>query len=177
MIASMVQSSRKAKSVSSIMLDGVGLTSKGASMKLDPACIFCKIIAGNADASLVYKDDLVTAFMDIQPLLRGHLLVIPNAHIPDLSTLDRKLNNRMFEVACNLAQALRTSGLQCEGVNLFLADGRAAGQTVFHCHLHLIPRFVGDGFRIQFPPHYGTRPDRGELDRLAAMVKAGLKPS
>lgn len=144
-------------------------------MNLDPACTFCQIVAGNAEASLVHKDDLTTAFMDIQPLIRGHLLIIPNAHFPNLSALDCRFAGRMFEVACQLAQAIRASGLPCEGVNLFLADGSAAGQTVFHCHLHLIPRFAGDGFRIHFPPDYGARPEREELDHLAALVKNGLK--
>jgi histidine triad (HIT) family protein len=171
----MVQSILKIQSVASIKLDGGSPGAKGALMKADSACIFCKIVAGKADASLVYEDDLVIAFMDIHPLVLGHLLIVPNAHLPDLSALDENYRHRMFDVARNLAQALRNSGIECEGVNLFLADGRAAGQTINHCHLHVIPRFAGDGFRIQFPPHYGTHAKREELNRLAAMVKAALE--
>ena len=144
-------------------------------MSLDPNCVFCQIISGEADASMIYQDNLVSAFMDIQPLIRGHLLVIPNQHFASLCNLDQEYASHMFLIGCKLAQALRNSGLPCEGVNLFLSDGSIAGQTVFHCHLHVIPRFIGDGFRIHFPEHYGTQPNRKELDQLAAKVKAGLR--
>jgi histidine triad (HIT) family protein len=145
-----------------------------ASMTLESSCIFCQIISGEAQASLVYKDGSVTAFMDIQPLVQGHLLVIPNDHVASLDELDEKTGAHMFSVACNLAQAIRCSDLRCEGVNLFLADGAPAGQTVFHCHLHVIPRFIGDGFRIHFPSDYDTLPSREELDHIASKFKNSL---
>ena len=144
-------------------------------MSSDPSCIFCHIIADQAEASKVYQDDIVTAFMDKQPLIPGHLLVVPNEHSANLAELDETIAGRMFVVGRQLAQALRRSGLRCEGVNLFLADGPAAGQTVFHSHLHVIPRFIGDGFGLRFPPGYGSGASREDLDIVAAKVEAALK--
>ena len=144
-------------------------------MPSDPSCIFCRIIADQVEASKVYHDDIVTAFMDKQPLNPGHLLVVPNEHTANLAELDETIAGRMFVVGRHLAQALRRSGLRCEGINLFLADGSAAGQTVFHSHLHVIPRFIGDGFGLRFPPGYGSGVSREDLDTIAAKVEAALK--
>ena len=144
-------------------------------MQRDPSCIFCRIIDGEAEASVVYKDDVVTAFMDIRPLTPGHLLIVPNRHAVDLAVLDDTFGSHMFVVGRQLAQALRGSGLRCEGVNLFLADGAVAGQTVFHCHLHVLPRFTGDGFSISFPPGYGNGGARELLDAHASKVRAALE--
>jgi histidine triad (HIT) family protein len=74
-----------------------------------------------------------------------------------------------------LAEALRASGLPCEGVNLFLADGEAAGQEVFHVHLHVFPRFAGDGFGFRFGPHYEERPTREALELAASRIRAAIK--
>ena len=80
----------------------------------------------------------------------------------------------MFQVGQRIAGALRDSGLRCEGVNLFLADGEAAGQDVFHVHLHVIPRYAGDGFGFRFGPRYGHRPPRTELDAIAGRIHGAL---
>ena len=143
-------------------------------MALQPTCIFCQILMGQAEASFIYRDEFVTSFMDIQPLIRGHLLVIPNDHFATLTTLDEHYGRHMFEVAQKLAKAIRKSELRSEGVNLYMADGSAAGQTVFHCHMHVIPRFPGDGFKINFPANYGIRPSREELDELAGQLRHTL---
>jgi histidine triad (HIT) family protein len=137
-------------------------------------CIFCDIVGGNAPASIVYRDDLCMAFMDIQPVNPGHLLVVPNRHATHLADLLPETGGQMFRVAQQVAAVLRQGGVRCEGVNLFVADGRAAGQDVFHVHLHVIPRYVGDGFGFRFGPAYGTQPLRAELDRLAEQIKHGL---
>lgn len=137
-------------------------------------CIFCRILAGELPASIVYRDELVAAFMDIQPVNPGHLLVVPLAHAPFLADLDPAAGARMFEVARRLAAALRGSGLRCAGVNLFLADGEAAMQEVFHAHLHVFPRYPGDGFGLRFGDHYWQKPSRGELDEAAARIRAAL---
>lgn len=113
--------------------------------------------------------------MDITPVNPGHLLVIPNRHAVYLSELDPEDGARMFEVAQSMVAALRRSGLKCEAVNLFLADGEQAGQDVPHVHLHVIPRFRGDGFGLKLPSGYGRHPERSELDRIAAAIKAGLR--
>jgi diadenosine tetraphosphate (Ap4A) HIT family hydrolase len=92
------------------------------------------------------------SFMDIQPVNPGHLLVAPRVHAPSLARMDPEVGGWLFRVGMELAQAVRRSGIRCEGVNLFLADGAAAGQEVFHVHLHVIPRFSADGFGFQFGP-------------------------
>ncbi len=135
-------------------------------------CVFCKIIQGELPSSIVYRDDSCTAFMDIQPVNQGHVLVIPNSHFPNLADLDADLGRHLFAAAQRIAAALRQCGIRCEGVNLFLADGEAAGQEVFHAHLHVFPRYRGDGFALRFPPGYGKKPARAELDALASRIKA-----
>jgi histidine triad (HIT) family protein len=132
-------------------------------------CIFCAIVASSVPASIVYDDADLLAFMDIRPVTPGHLLIIPKRHTPFLADLDEVIGARMFTVAMQLAQALRASGLRCEGINLFLADGEAAFQEVFHTHLHVIPRFVGDTFRID--ADWTITPSRAELDEIAAQVR------
>lgn len=138
------------------------------------SCIFCDIVAGRQPASFVYQDERCSAFMDIRPVNRGHVLVIPNEHAALLADLDPALGGQVFMLAQRVAQALRQSDIRCEGVNLFLADGAVAGQEVFHVHLHVIPRYQGDGFGLRFGPGYGTQPSRRELDTVAAAIKAHL---
>jgi len=132
-------------------------------------CIFCEIVAGRRPASFVYTDDDVVAFLDIRPLTRGHLLVIPRVHADRLETLDPELGARVFTVAQQLAVALRGSGF-CAGTNLFLADGVLAGQEVFHVHLHVVPRTQGDGFGLRAKRRH--EPDRDELDATAEQIRA-----
>ncbi|MGD0926585.1 MAG: HIT family protein [Streptosporangiaceae bacterium] len=136
-----------------------------------PACLFCGIIAGELTASRVYEDDHVVAFMDVRPLTLGHLLVVPRAHAASLEDLDEDPGTRVFAVAHQLARALRNSAVPCEGVNFFLADGVAAGQEIFHVHLHVIPRTPGDGFRLKARPR---TPGREELDATAERVREGI---
>ncbi len=134
-------------------------------------CVFCAIVAGQAPASVVYEDEQVLAFMDIRPVTSGHLLVIPRRHAADLAELDPETGGRIFQVAMGLAAAVRRSGVPCEGVNLYLADGVAAGQDVLHVHLHVVPRYRGDGFGLHFPPGYGQRPERQALEELARTIR------
>ncbi len=137
-------------------------------------CVFCKIGKGLAPASMVYSDERVSAFLDIQPVNPGHTMVIPKTHAKGLSDLDPEIGGHMFKVAMIVAKGLRKSDVKCEGVNLFLADGEAALQEVFHVHLHVIPRFRGDGFGLHLPPSYNTRPERKELDRIAEQIKRAI---
>lgn len=139
------------------------------------SCVFCSIVRGSAPASRVYTDDLVLAFMDIRPVNRGHLLVVPIVHATHLADLDEETGAHMFRIGKRLAAALRASGLPCEGTNFWLADGAPAGQEVFHVHLHVVPRFRGDGFGFHFPPGYGQRPTRSELDQTAAGIRQALE--
>ena len=112
--------------------------------------------------------------MDIQPVNAGHILVIPNSHATYLADLEEDTSAQLFLIARRIAAALRNSGIKCEGVDLFLADGEAAGQEVFHVHLHVFPRYKGDGFGFKFPPGYSNKPERSELDARAQQIKAAL---
>lgn len=133
-------------------------------------CIFCDIAAGAAPASIVYRDDRCVAFMDTQPVTPGHVLVVPLSHASGLHDLDGRVGGHLFQVAQRVAAAIRRSGLRADGINFFLADGVAAGQEVFHVHLHVFPRFGGDGFGLQFSPTYGQPVARDLLDQQAAVI-------
>jgi len=135
-------------------------------------CVFCEIVAGRTESSVAYEDGHVIAFMDIQPVTQGHVLVVPRAHVDGLEALDEDLGAHLFRVGHRLARALRRSGLPCAGVNMFLADGEAAFQEVFHVHLHVFPRTPGDGFRIEAA---WCQRDRGELDVTAEKVRRGMR--
>ena len=137
-------------------------------------CVFCRIVNGTEPASVVYSDNEVLAFVDTTPVNPGHLLVIPKVHAAQLSELDPETGGHMFKVAMRIAEASRRSGIKCEGVNLFLADGEAAFQDVFHVHLHVIPRFSGDRFGLKLGPEYGIRPDRKELDEIAGKIGTAM---
>ncbi len=135
-------------------------------------CVFCRILAGTLPGSIVHRDDRCAAFMDIQPVNPGHLLVVPVRHAAYLAELDAPTAGRLMQVAQRLAAALRASGLRCDGVNLLLADGAAAMQEVFHVHLHVFPRFGGDAFRLE--ADWSAAPSRAELDETAALTRAAL---
>lgn len=134
-------------------------------------CVFCDIAAGTAPATILYRDALCLAFMDRQPVNAGHLLVVPIGHATYLADLPPDTGAQLFRVAQQFSAALRRSGVRCEGTNLFLADGEAAGQDVFHVHMHVIPRFAGDGFGLRHGPTYGVRPPRAELERIAQQIR------
>lgn len=138
------------------------------------SCVFCDIVCGSSPASIVYTGDLAVAFMDTRPINAGHLLIVPRTHAACLSELDKATGGHLFQIAMRLAEAVRQSGTRCEGVNLFLADGEPAGQDVFHVHLHLVPRFRGDGFGFRFGPGYSQPPDRIALDKVAERIRRVL---
>jgi len=143
-------------------------------MNAHTRCIFCEILERRAPGSFIYEDEVCAAFMDIQPVNPGHVLVVPRRHAASLAELDPQDGARLFQAAQRVAAGLRKSGLRCEGVNLFLADGEAAGQDVFHVHLHVFPRYAGDGFGLRFSPQYGQRPSRDELDEIAEKIRDEL---
>jgi histidine triad (HIT) family protein len=138
-------------------------------------CVFCEIAAGRSAASVVHRDEGVLAFLDISPVNPGHVLVIPVAHATFLADLDPAVAGSMFQLAQRLAAALRRSGLKSDGVNMYLADGEAGGQEVFHVHLHVFPRFVEDGFGLKLGPLYGNKPARSELDRVAESIRQAMR--
>ena len=138
-------------------------------MSLD--CVFCRILAGQAPASIVHRDPLCTAFLDNRPLNPGHLLVVPNRHADRLEDLPPDTVAAMARVAQRMAAAVRQSDLGCHAVNLLLSDGRAAGQEVQHAHLHVIPRQSGDGLGFRFCRGGGAPPDRATLDQIAERIR------
>ncbi len=142
--------------------------------QLDKDCIFCKILARELPSSIVYQDEYCTAFLDAQPVNPGHVLIVPNSHAVLLEDIEEQLAGHLFKTAQKVGQALRTCGIQCEGVNIFLADGQAAMQEVPHVHLHVFPRFSGDGFGLQFGPGYTNKPERSELDQIAEQIRLAL---
>jgi histidine triad (HIT) family protein len=135
------------------------------------ACPFCAIIAGRLPSSELHADDLVLAFLDIRPVTTGHLLVVPRAHAVSLAELPEGTGAAMFVAAQRLAKALRASGLPCDGINFFLADGAVAGQEAWHVHLHVLPRFADDGFKLSAR---FQSPERAELDATAARIRGAL---
>lgn len=134
-------------------------------------CLLCAIVAGEAEASVVFSDDRAVAFMDLNPVTVGHVLVVPRQHAAGLEDLDEDTSAHAWRIVHRIGRALRRSGLRCEGVNVFLADGEAAFQEVFHFHLHVFPRFRGDTFRID--ADWAAR-DRPLLDAEALQVRQGL---
>jgi histidine triad (HIT) family protein len=138
------------------------------------ACLFCDIVAGVSPASVVYRDATCMALMDLFPVTPGHLLVVPISHATYLADLPAATGAAMFRAAQRLGQALRESGLKADGVTLILADGEAAGQEIFHSHLHVVPRFAGDGFGLRLPAGYPREAPRPQLDTQAAAIARAL---
>ena len=134
----------------------------------DPDCLFCKIAAGEIPATLVREDERTVAFMDINPATRGHLLVIPRAHSANLLEIGQEDLAACITAAQQLA-ALVTDRLEADGVNLINSCGRDAWQTVFHFHLHVIPRYAGDPLRLPWTPEPG---DRDAIAAAAAELDA-----
>jgi histidine triad (HIT) family protein len=130
-------------------------------MAADPDCIFCKVVAGEIPATLVAEDERAIAFMDISPATRGHTLVVPREHSTDLTVVGAE------DLAACAALAQRVAGRQLEvlgadGVNLLNSCRPAAWQTVFHFHIHVIPRYDGDPLRLPWVP------EPGDADAIAA---------
>jgi histidine triad (HIT) family protein len=130
----------------------------------DPDCIFCKIVAGELPATIVDEDERTIAFMDIAPATRGHALVIPRAHSADLLSVDQQDLGAVSLAAQRLAVRMKQR-LGVVGVNLMNSCGAAAWQTVFHFHMHVIPRYEHDPLQLPWTP------TPGEPDEIAATAK------
>ena len=130
-------------------------------------CIFCQIVAGEAPATIVDSDERTVAFMDINPATRGHTLVVPRAHYADLAEIPDDELATCVQAARRLAERA-VERLEADGVNLLNAQGRAAWQTVFHFHFHVIPRYDGDPLRLPWTPGPG---DPDEIAGAAARLR------
>jgi histidine triad (HIT) family protein len=137
-------------------------------------CSFCDIIHGAGEVSICYEDVESIAFMDIQPVNAGHVLIVPRRHYESLQDIPLAVAMHLFRVAMKLGPVVRAvSG--CDGTNIVVNSGSAAGQDVFHFHVHLIPRKAGDGFDVPLPFPGSQMPDRTKLDAMAARILAVLR--
>ena len=136
-------------------------------MPLINDCVFCKIIKGEIPSSKVYEDDLMLAFLDIAPFNYGHTLIIPKDHQTSITTLDEIYANRMIAIAPKIGTTMMRV-LGAEGFNLFLNNGTVAGQTVWHCHMHVLPRFTEDKVIIPSEPlKYESKEQMAEIAQKA----------
>ena len=119
-------------------------------------CIFCMIIDGKIPSTTVYEDDDFKAIMDISPAAKGHVLVLPKKHCADLLSIDKDVASKALIVASKIANAQKKA-LNCDGINLLQNSGEAAWQSVFHLHIHLIPRYKDDN--VQMPWTHVTYAD------------------
>jgi histidine triad (HIT) family protein len=133
----------------------------------DEDCIFCKIVAGEAPATVVHEDERTIAFMDINPATRGHMLVIPRRHARDLLEIDAEDLSATVAVGQQLARRAMER-LGADGVNLLNSCGQAAWQVIFHFHLHVIPRYDNDPLRLPWVPGEG---DKDEIAAAAAQLR------
>jgi histidine triad (HIT) family protein len=127
----------------------------------DPDCLFCKIVAGEIPATVVASDERTVSFMDINPATRGHALVVPRAHAADLLEIDPEDLAAVAQAGQRLARTAKQA-LGADGVNLLNSCGAQAWQTVFHFHLHVIPRYEDDPLRLPWIP------EPGDMDQIRA---------
>lgn len=139
-------------------------------------CVFCRILSGELEATVVAQDEHAVAFMDRRPINAGHVLVIPRRHAVQLGDLSEDEAVEVFRLVHRVASALPKSGFRCEGYHLSQANGAAAGQEVAHAHFHLVPRFAGDGVRLVVDPNRPTF-SREQLNRLAESIRAVMERS
>ncbi|MGH2793037.1 MAG: HIT family protein [Actinomycetota bacterium] len=130
-------------------------------------CIFCAIVAGEAPSSIVYEDEHAIAFMDINPATEGHALVIPRTHVADLWEIAEDEARHVMAVALRVATKIRAA-LSPDGLNIMHATGVVAFQSVFHFHLHVIPRYRTDAIRMPFVPRPG---DRSKIAEIAGRIR------
>ncbi|HDZ18003.1 hypothetical protein LCGC14_0507210 [marine sediment metagenome] len=139
-------------------------------------CIFCEIISNNIPSSKIHEDHICIAILDIQPVNKGHVLIIPKEHHKLIIDYPEENLSHIFSIAQKINRALRKTEIKCEAVNYLLADGETAGQEIFHTHLHVIPRYRDDGFGLRFSKRdFSEKPDRNELNNTAEMIKHYLK--
>jgi len=137
-------------------------------------CIFCDLINGAGEVSICYEDSRAIAFMDIQPVNLGHVLVVPREHFESLNDIPTDLALHLFQVALQLSPVVRRLN-GADDLNIVVNSGTHAGQDVFHYHVHLIPRKEGDGFGIHLPFAGSEMPDRTLLDAMAVRMIAELR--
>jgi histidine triad (HIT) family protein len=134
-------------------------------------CVFCKIVAKQIPASVVYEDEHTLAFMDLGQVNPGHVLVALKAHAENVYALDEAQAGAVFRSVARVSRAIRAA-FAPQGLSVYQANGKAAGQTVFHLHVHLVPRHDGDGMELSWPV---KNPPRDKLEEAAAKIRAQLR--
>jgi histidine triad (HIT) family protein len=134
-------------------------------------CVFCRIVAGSIPATRVHEDEHTLAFMDIGQVNPGHVLIALKAHAENVFALDDAQAAAVFRAAARVARGIRDA-FQPQGLSVYQANGKSAGQTVFHFHLHLVPRHEGDGMALTWPV---KNPPREKLEEHAAKIRAALR--
>ena len=125
-------------------------------------CIFCKIATGKIPSATVYEDSHFRVILDINPATKGHCLIIPKEHFDNIYDLDGETAGKLFSLETCIARAMRDA-LGCDGMNIVQNNGEIAGQTVLHFHLHLIPRYEGDGVQLTWKPNESNEEELEEI--------------
>jgi histidine triad (HIT) family protein len=134
-------------------------------------CVFCRIVAGQIPSTKVFEDEHTLAFMDLGQVNPGHVLVAVKKHAENLYALDDAQAAAVARAGAKIARAIRDA-FKPEGLSVYQANGKAAGQTVFHYHVHLLPRHAGDGMELTWPV---KNPPREKLEDYAGKIRAGLR--
>ena len=137
-------------------------------------CIFCDLMRGAAEVSICYEDATAIAFLDIQPVNPGHVLVVPREHYETLNDIPKAVGLHLYQVATKLIPVVQTASGATD-MNIVVNSGAAAGQNVMHYHIHLIPRRADDGFDVQLPFPGSQMPNRQQLDAMAARIGSMLR--
>lgn len=135
-------------------------------------CIFCKIIKGEIDSAKIWENDKVFAFLDVNPLTKGHCLVVPKKHFENIFDIDENILKEIIFTAKNISRQMKES-LSATGVNLVNASGKTAEQSVFHFHLHIVPRYENDGLKMNdWWQTKSQKSDIQDLKKLAEEIKS-----
>lgn len=133
-------------------------------------CVFCKIVSGDIPSNTIYENSEFKVIMDASPAAKGHVLVLPKEHYKDIYDIDAETAGKLFQLAAVVARALKEV-LNCDGLNILQNNGVIAGQTVFHFHVHLIPRYEGDDVTVKWEGH---SMDADEMDQLRRDIRKAL---
>ena len=133
-------------------------------------CIFCKIAAGEIPSATIYEDEVCRVILDIAPAAKGHAILLPKKHFANIFEIDKETAGSILYTASRVAAAMKEA-LGCDGINLLQNNGPAAGQTVFHLHVHVIPRYEGGPVMVSWDP---GKAESEELAKTADAIKAAL---
>lgn len=136
---------------------------------MESNCIFCRIIAGEIPSATVYEDEDFKVILDISPAVKGHMVILPKKHAANLFELEEEIASKALLIAKKVAAAVKEE-LNCDGINLLQNNGEAAGQTVFHFHMHIIPRYQEDTVNMTWTKDSYTGDEATEL-----AVKIGIR--